>query len=138
VWKEELEHSELATWWPAADRALETDSTDAIAISMYRRMLKGEIHLKPDLITSSAVAHLRIEVRSVLASYMKHKLTPAQYSVVLFPFNVSGYTSFDTEPLIIEPIQIASEYACGPRPLAYTTSLAAGPCTRSFIRSFCH
>jgi hypothetical protein len=62
VWKEELDHSELASWWPAADRALETDSTDAIAINAFRRMLKGEIHLREDLIASSSVAHFRIEV----------------------------------------------------------------------------
>ncbi|KAJ6623972.1 hypothetical protein B0H10DRAFT_760842 [Mycena sp. CBHHK59/15] len=61
VWKDELDHSELATWWPAADRALEVDSTDAIAVSAWKRMLKGEIHLRPDLITSSAIAHFRIE-----------------------------------------------------------------------------
>ncbi|KAJ7158557.1 hypothetical protein C8R46DRAFT_394581 [Mycena filopes] len=106
VWKEELDHSELASWWPAADRALETDSTDAIAINAYRRMLKGEIHLRPDLITSSAIAHFRIE-----------------YSVVLFPFDAPGYESLDREPLLIEPVDIASDYADGPRPLQYSSPL---------------
>ncbi|KAJ7903320.1 hypothetical protein B0H14DRAFT_938368 [Mycena olivaceomarginata] len=65
VWKEELDHSELASWWPAADRALDTESmasTDTIAPA-FRRMLKGEIHLRPDLITSTSIAHFRIEVR---------------------------------------------------------------------------
>ncbi|KAJ7761954.1 hypothetical protein DFH07DRAFT_814637, partial [Mycena maculata] len=104
VWKEELEHSELASWWPAADRALETDSTDAIAINAFRRMLKGEIHLKPDLIQSSAMAHFRIE-----------------YSVVLFPFDAPGYESLDSEPLIVEAVDIASEYPSGPRPVTYSS-----------------
>ncbi|KAJ7031300.1 hypothetical protein C8F04DRAFT_701302 [Mycena alexandri] len=106
VWKEELDHSELASWWPAADRALETDSTDAIAIHAYRRMLKGEIHLRADLMTSSAIAHFRIE-----------------YSVVLFPFDAPGYESLDHEPLVIEPVEIASEYAHGPAPLQYSSPL---------------
>ncbi|KAJ6576648.1 hypothetical protein DFH09DRAFT_1361547 [Mycena vulgaris] len=109
VWKEELDHSESATWWPAADRALETDSTDTVAISAFRRMLKGEIHLKPDLIASSSIAHFRIE-----------------YSVVLFPFDSPGYNSLDSDPLIIEPVEIASEYAIGPRPLNYSSPLAPG------------
>lgn len=61
VWKEELDHSELASWWPAADRVLETESTDTIAPA-FRRMLKGEIHLRPDLIPSTSIVHFRIEV----------------------------------------------------------------------------
>ncbi|KAF7336764.1 hypothetical protein MVEN_02111600 [Mycena venus] len=112
VWKEELDHSELASWWPAADRALETDSTETLvttAVNPSRRMLKGEIHLRPDLITSAAIAHFRIE-----------------YSVVLFPFDAPGYESLDGEPLIIEPVEIASEHAEGPLPLQYTSALATG------------
>ncbi|KAJ7285160.1 hypothetical protein C8J57DRAFT_1290590 [Mycena rebaudengoi] len=109
VWKEELDHSELATWWPAADRTLELDSTDEIALNSFRRLLKGEIHLRHDLITSSSIANFRIE-----------------YSVVLFPFGPSGYESFDSEPLLIEPVEIASEFASGPRPLAYSTPTVIG------------
>ncbi|KAJ7678978.1 hypothetical protein DFH06DRAFT_502634 [Mycena polygramma] len=105
VWKEELDHSELASWWPAADRALETESTDTIAPA-FRRMLKGEIHLRPDLIASTSIVHFRIE-----------------YSVVLFPFDAPDYESLDGEPLIIEPVEIASEYAVGPLPLSYSTPL---------------
>jgi len=108
VWKEELEHSELASWWPAADRALETDSTETL-VNSFRRMLKGEIHLRPDLITSTAIAHFRIE-----------------YSVVLFPFDAPGYESLDSEPLIIEPVEIASKHADGPLPLQYSSPLAVG------------
>ncbi|KAJ7126827.1 hypothetical protein C8R44DRAFT_106057 [Mycena epipterygia] len=107
VWKEELDHSESAIWWPAADRALQTDSTDTIAINTFRRMLKGEIHLKPDLITSSSIAHFRIE-----------------YSVVLFPFDAPGYEPLESEPLIVEAVEIASDYASGPRPLRYSSPLA--------------
>ncbi|KAJ7476019.1 hypothetical protein FB451DRAFT_1397386 [Mycena latifolia] len=110
VWKEELDHSEMATWWPAADRTL-NDSTDAIAIRAFSRMLKGEVHLKPDLITSSSIAHFRIE-----------------YSIVLFPFDAPGYDPLDSEPLIVESVEIASEYANGPRPLKYSSPLVAGTC----------
>ncbi|KAJ7170803.1 hypothetical protein C8R43DRAFT_944646 [Mycena crocata] len=109
VWKEELEHSELATWWPAADRASATESTDTIGINAFRRMLKGEIHLKADLATSSSMAHFRIE-----------------YSVVLFPFDAPGYESSDSEPLVDKSVEIASEYASGPRPLNYSSPSATG------------
>ncbi|KAJ7707529.1 hypothetical protein B0H17DRAFT_520623 [Mycena rosella] len=107
--KEELDHSASATWWPAADRALDTDSTDTLVTNAFRRMLKGEIHLKPELITSSSIAHFRIE-----------------YSVVLFPFDAPGYATLDSEPLIVEPVEIASEYASGPRPLKYSSPLSVG------------
>lgn len=97
VWKEELDHSELASWWPAADRALETNSTDAIAINAFRRMLKGEIHLREDLIASSSVAHFRIEVcifrvifcftlmlRSIQWCY-SHSMLPAMSRLIANP-----------------------------------------------------
>ncbi|KAJ6531971.1 hypothetical protein B0H19DRAFT_1242118 [Mycena capillaripes] len=109
VWKEELDHSELASWWPASDRGLETDSTDTLVIQAPRRMCRGEIQLRPDLITSSSIAHFRIE-----------------YSVVLFPFDAPGYESLDREPLVIEPVEIASEYADGPLPVQYSSPLTTG------------
>ncbi|KAJ7650108.1 hypothetical protein FB45DRAFT_886947 [Roridomyces roridus] len=90
VWKEELDHSELASWRPAAEKVLDSD---AIAMYAHRRTLKGEIHLRSDLIPSAAMAHFRIE-----------------YSVVLFPFDAPDYESLDGEPLIMEPVEIASDY----------------------------
>ncbi|KAK7033273.1 hypothetical protein R3P38DRAFT_3504025 [Favolaschia claudopus] len=92
VWKEELDHSELASWWPAADRALETDSTETIAVNPFQRMLRGEIHLRPDLTTSSAIEYFRIE-----------------YSVVLFPFDAPGFESLDSDPLVIQPLSVAAQ-----------------------------
>ncbi|KAF8206243.1 hypothetical protein K438DRAFT_1756332 [Mycena galopus ATCC 62051] len=106
-WKEELDHSELASWWPAADRALEIDSTDTLVTNVVRRMFKGEIHLRPDWTTSTSIAHFRIE-----------------YSVVLFPFDAPGYESLDREPLLIEPVEIASEHADGPLPMQYSSPSA--------------
>ncbi|KAJ7455296.1 hypothetical protein B0H11DRAFT_2067547 [Mycena galericulata] len=126
LWKEDLDHSELASWWPAADHALENDSTEAIAISTFRRMLKGEIHLKPDLITSSSIIHFRIEV-------CKFSIHRTDFTL-LFPFDAPGYESLDTEPLIIEPVEIASEYASGPRPLTYSSPTSPiGICALSVI-----
>ncbi|KAJ6513063.1 hypothetical protein C8R45DRAFT_1088145 [Mycena sanguinolenta] len=106
AWKEELVHSELATWWPAGNRSLETDSTETIALDVTRKMLRGELYLRPDLITSTSIAHFRIE-----------------YSVVLFPFDAPGYESLDTEPIMLESVEIASEYADGPLPIQYSSPL---------------
>ncbi|KAJ7261798.1 hypothetical protein B0H12DRAFT_1322015 [Mycena haematopus] len=106
VWKEELDHSELASWWPAADRTLAIDSTETIAVNEFRKVLRGEIYLRPDLITSTSIAHFRIE-----------------YSVVLFPFDAPGYESLDSEPIIIEPVEIVSEHAEGPLPIQYSSPL---------------
>ncbi|KAF7374744.1 hypothetical protein MSAN_00359900 [Mycena sanguinolenta] len=107
LWKEELVHSELATWWPAADRSLEIDSTETLPVTVSRKMLRGELYLRSDLITSTSIAHFRIE-----------------YSVVLFPFDAPGYEPLDSEPIIVEPVEIASEYADGPLPIQYSSPLA--------------
>lgn len=87
-------------------------------------MLKGEIHLRSDLITSSSIAHFRIEVRFIrsMAHHTSHS-DLLQYSVVLFPFAPSGYESLDVEPLIVQSVEIASDLPPGPRPLQYSTVL---------------
>ncbi|KAJ7067133.1 hypothetical protein C8F01DRAFT_1247532 [Mycena amicta] len=108
VWKDEFQFSEMASWWLAAvspNRELDAlDSTETlISGARLRRTLKGELHLRSDLITSSFIAHYCLE-----------------YAVVLLPFDAQGYKSLDTSPLIVQNVEIASDLADGPRPLIYS------------------
>ncbi|KAF7327973.1 hypothetical protein MKEN_00377500 [Mycena kentingensis (nom. inval.)] len=108
VWNDEFQLSEMATWWWAGGSAglgsLEESTETLISDAHVRRTLKGEIHLRAGLVTSSTIAHYRLE-----------------YAVVLLPFDAPGYESLDSEPLIVEPVEIASDLADGPCPLTYST-----------------
>ncbi|PPR02623.1 hypothetical protein CVT24_002194 [Panaeolus cyanescens] len=94
TWKDSFALSKAAIWWHAPD-----NTHDA------RRTINGELHLKPELKPTSAMAQFRIE-----------------YSVVLFPFDVAGFESKDrhTEPLLEQPVDIVTAYAEGPRPRKLT------------------
>ncbi|KAF9466645.1 hypothetical protein BDZ94DRAFT_187800 [Collybia nuda] len=94
-WKDAVDDSQLAAWWPSTEGAPDG--------SKPRREINGELHLPIDTKPTSAMAHFRIE-----------------YSVVLFPFDTAGFDSEGTEPLCTVPIEVATSYAVGPRPRTYT------------------
>jgi len=94
-WKDEYVFSELATWW----RSIDNGADDGRGT---KRFLKGEIPLKSDLSPSSAMAHFRID-----------------YCVVLFPPDVASFEPVSSDPLIVEPVEIATLYAPGPKPKIY-------------------
>ncbi|KAF8896105.1 hypothetical protein BD779DRAFT_1667957 [Infundibulicybe gibba] len=95
VWKSEYENYQLASWWPSQAWGSDSDQP--------QRELHGELHLKGDLKPTSSMAHFRIE-----------------YSVVLFPFDIAAFEPADTEPLLVQPVEIATTFAPGPRPRMYT------------------
>ncbi|KAI5833917.1 hypothetical protein K523DRAFT_231756 [Schizophyllum commune Tattone D] len=92
-WTESTTVYDLASWW----------SREGAQRHTYRRCMDGEIHLKEDLGPSTAFAHWRVE-----------------YEVVLFPFDISSFVGRDKEPLVVQPVEIATAYGPGPRPRAFT------------------
>ncbi|TFK40192.1 hypothetical protein BDQ12DRAFT_680492 [Crucibulum laeve] len=93
-WKDEVEHSQLAVWWPSLEAAEDS--------SLCTRTVNGELHLKIDMKPTSAMAHFRVE-----------------YTLVLFPFDAIAFESADTEPLALQSVEITTAYAPGPRPRTY-------------------
>jgi len=90
-WKDTLEDSQLAVWWPSAEKP--------DVSSIPTRFVNGELHLRFDIKPSSAMANFRIE-----------------YSVVLFPFDSPGAVILQTDPLIQQQVDIVTTFAPGPRP----------------------
>ncbi|KAL1699154.1 hypothetical protein EV121DRAFT_296454 [Schizophyllum commune] len=84
-WTESTTVYDLASWWPR----------EGAPQHIYRRCLDGEIHLKEDLKPTTNFAHWRVE-----------------YEVVLFPFDIPSFVGRDREPLVVQPVEIAT--ACGP------------------------
>ncbi|KDR78940.1 hypothetical protein GALMADRAFT_137911 [Galerina marginata CBS 339.88] len=93
--KDTIDQSQLAVWWQS------TEGSEAPGRTRIR-FVNGELHLRPDVKPSCAMAHFRIE-----------------YSLVLFPFESPDFTSTGTAPLINHPIDIVSSYAPGPRPMKF-------------------
>ncbi|KAL1678372.1 hypothetical protein EV122DRAFT_290435 [Schizophyllum commune] len=109
-WTESTTVYDLASWWPREGAQRHT----------YRRCMDGEIHLKEDLRPSTAFAHWRVE-----------------YEVVLFPFDIPSFVGRDKEPLVVQPVEIATAYGPGPRPRAFTApayEFARGESVRIFLR----
>ncbi|KAJ7507137.1 hypothetical protein B0H11DRAFT_1970392 [Mycena galericulata] len=71
-----------------------------LAINMR---LMGEIHLKTNLQPSSAVFGFAVE-----------------YSVVVFPFQTTGFKPLDSKPLLSQGVEITTRYAPGPRHKTYS------------------
>ncbi|KAL1689506.1 hypothetical protein GGG16DRAFT_57619 [Schizophyllum commune] len=92
-WTESTTVYDLASWWPREGAPQHT----------YRRCLDGEIHLKEDLKPTTNFAHWRVE-----------------YEVVLFPFDIPSFVGRDREPLVVQPVEIATAYGSGPSPRAVT------------------
>ncbi|KAL1719342.1 hypothetical protein EV715DRAFT_272750 [Schizophyllum commune] len=92
-WTESTTVYDLASWW----------SREGAPQHTYRRCLDGEIHLKEDLKPTTNFAHWRVE-----------------YEVVLFPFDIPSFVGRDREPLVVQPVKIATAYGPGPRPRTTT------------------
>ncbi|KAH9481701.1 hypothetical protein JR316_0006228 [Psilocybe cubensis] len=90
AWKDTIDDSQLAIWWPSTKRPEDSQS---------QRFVNGELHLRADIKPTSSMAHFRIE-----------------YTVVLLPFDAPGFVSADISPLIEYPVEIVTSYAPGPRP----------------------
>jgi len=87
--KDLIEDVGRATWWPALD-----GSGDA-----FIRYLDGEIPLAKELKPSCDVAHFSIS-----------------YTVVVCPFDATGFASSDQDSLLSEPVEITTMHAKGPKP----------------------
>ncbi|KAJ6584344.1 hypothetical protein B0H19DRAFT_1318192 [Mycena capillaripes] len=83
---DDVEESSRAVWWPASNGSQRQDS----------RTFSGEIRLAKTLKPTSAISHFTLK---------------NQYFVVLLPFEVTGFSSADTQPLIRQEVQIATIFA---------------------------
>ncbi|KDR78935.1 hypothetical protein GALMADRAFT_1365711 [Galerina marginata CBS 339.88] len=108
--KDTTDHSQPAVWWPSVEGSETEDGTQL-------RFVNGELHLRPGVKPSCAMAHFRIE-----------------YFLVLFPFESPDFVSTETAPLIEHAIDIVTSYAPGPRPIKFAppgykpdTGIIAGP-----------
>lgn len=57
AWRDAIDHSQLAVWWPSSEGA--EDRYGRL------RFVNGELHLRPDIKPTSAMGAFRIEVRTV-------------------------------------------------------------------------
>lgn len=55
AWKDAIDHSQLAVWWPSTEGAEDRHGR--------LRYVNGELHLRSDIKPTSAMASFRIEVR---------------------------------------------------------------------------
>ncbi|KAJ7678977.1 hypothetical protein DFH06DRAFT_974169 [Mycena polygramma] len=81
-----------AVWWPSAS------GNDA----PYSRSLEGEIKLPKDLASTSSIGRFTVS-----------------YTVVVSSFETAGFTPSSSQPILVEPVTIATSHAHSPRPLAY-------------------
>lgn len=111
AWNEAVEDMGTAIWWP---------SSSARSDSLTRH-LEGEIRLAKDLRPTSEMGHFSISVSLLVDDKVIFVLlTPLdQYAVVLCPFEAANYTS-EASVLLSEQVEIATMYAKGPRPHAYS------------------
>ncbi|KAJ3874995.1 hypothetical protein F5051DRAFT_442826 [Lentinula edodes] len=93
--KDELEHSELATWWPFVESPRPEKET-------FKRTLSGEIVLSPDLMPTTFIGRFQLE-----------------YSVVLFPFDANNFQPGSNDMLVDCAVEIATTLPPGPRPRVY-------------------
>ncbi|KAJ7244091.1 hypothetical protein C8J57DRAFT_1191615 [Mycena rebaudengoi] len=75
----------------------------AAAETSLRRQLMGEIHLRPTLQPSTDVVDFLIE-----------------YTVLVFPFQATGFKPHRYAPLLRQKVNIVARYASGPRAITYT------------------
>ncbi|KAJ3996845.1 hypothetical protein F5050DRAFT_1807362 [Lentinula boryana] len=89
--REELEHSELATWWPFVE-------SPSLEKASFQRTLSGEIILSPELMPTTAIGRFQLE-----------------YSVVLFPFDANSFHPENNDILSDCAVEIATAFPPGPR-----------------------
>ncbi|KAJ6455452.1 hypothetical protein C8R45DRAFT_1036382, partial [Mycena sanguinolenta] len=88
----DVQETSRAVWWPVHSGNRRQDS----------RTFEGEIHLDKTLKPSSSISHFTL-----------------MYFVVVMPFEVTGFASSNTQPLIRQEVQIGTIFAKGPRPRCY-------------------
>ncbi|KAJ7158556.1 hypothetical protein C8R46DRAFT_394511 [Mycena filopes] len=92
-WVESYEDVCRAVWWPSAG------GNDA----PYSRTLEGEIKLPKDLASSSSIGRFTVS-----------------YTIVVLPFETTGFSPSSSQPILVEPVTIATTHARdSPRPHAY-------------------
>ncbi|KAJ7476020.1 hypothetical protein FB451DRAFT_265030 [Mycena latifolia] len=92
-WVESVEDVCRAVWWPSLD------GNDA----PYSRSLEGEIKLPKDLASTSSIGRFSIS-----------------YTVVVSSFDTVGFAPSSSQPVLVEPVTIATSHARdSPRPIAY-------------------
>ncbi|KAJ7366255.1 hypothetical protein DFH08DRAFT_728184 [Mycena albidolilacea] len=89
---EDFEENSRAVWWQASAEHQGQGS----------RRFEGEIHLARTLKPTSLISHFTLT-----------------YFVLVMPFEVTGFLSADTRPLIRQEVDIATICAKGPRPRCY-------------------
>ncbi|KAJ6613506.1 hypothetical protein B0H10DRAFT_1951414 [Mycena sp. CBHHK59/15] len=86
-------------------------STEGAAVdASSRRQLMGEIHLRRTLQPSTDMIDFLIEWFSV----------DPQYTVLVLPFQVTGFKPHRYEALLLQKVYIVTKYASGPRARMYT------------------
>jgi len=89
AWRDSIDHSQLAVWWPSAEQSEQRGV----------RYVNGELHLRADIKPTSAMASFRV-----------------QYSVVLFTFDSTRLEFGSAETLLEQPVDIVTTFAPGPQP----------------------
>ncbi|KAH6913194.1 hypothetical protein BKA70DRAFT_1262167 [Coprinopsis sp. MPI-PUGE-AT-0042] len=94
-WKDAVEDSQLASWWPCSDHGTSTS---------HRRRMDGELHIHKDAKPTTAISDFRIE-----------------YSLVLLAFDSIAFrgASNSSEPLLSVPVEVATMPGRGPQPRMY-------------------
>ncbi|KAJ7761955.1 hypothetical protein DFH07DRAFT_739629 [Mycena maculata] len=92
-WVESFEDVARAVWWPSAS------GNDA----PYTRCLEGEIKLPKDLTSTSSIGRFTVS-----------------YTVVVSSFETAGFVPSSSQPILVEPVTIATTHARdSPRPQEY-------------------
>ncbi|KAJ7170804.1 hypothetical protein C8R43DRAFT_944647 [Mycena crocata] len=92
-WVESFEDVCSTVWWPSPG------GTDA----PYSRCLEGEIKLPKDIASSSSIGRFSVS-----------------YTIVVASFETAGFTPSSSQPILVEPVTIATTHARdSPRPHAY-------------------
>ncbi|KAJ7261526.1 hypothetical protein C8J57DRAFT_1514049 [Mycena rebaudengoi] len=85
-----------AVFWPSTEGA-------AADVPSSQRELMGEIHLKPTLQPSTDMGEFIVE-----------------YSVLVFPFQATGFKAEGYKPILRHKVDIVTVYAAGPRAKTFT------------------
>ncbi|KAE9405200.1 hypothetical protein BT96DRAFT_877009 [Gymnopus androsaceus JB14] len=96
--RDEVDHSELATWWAYNEGPPPEKET-------FKRTMGGEILLPSDLKPTTNMGRFRLE-----------------YSIVFFPFDANGFQGEinSSDPMSEHPVEIATAFPPGPLPRTYT------------------
>ncbi|KIK55159.1 hypothetical protein GYMLUDRAFT_176075 [Collybiopsis luxurians FD-317 M1] len=98
-----------AVWWKRPGDNVPNDETNTTSGSRLCRELEGEIVLSKNLKPTFRISHFGTE-----------------YSIVMLPFKSTGFVpstpaqKFNNGPILTVPVEIATMFAKGPRPIAHS------------------